>query len=190
VYGQPLLQAAVGAIAGWLGALIWKPIPTSAVPTVLVPLRKKPPRRRSPLLAGRVSWPRVLVGASFAVAGTLSATLIFHKVMDLSAGRLGTADVLQDRIITWEIKALALLVGGALAGATTPNGLKQGLLVALFSCVVLTGLQAPLTPSWLDVAFYTTVSTFSLCSAGGWFGAQLFPPVIKVNRPRGANAYA
>ena len=188
LYGQPLLQAAVGSLGGLFGSLIWKPIP-SAVPTVLIPLRQTAPRRRSPLLAGRIFWVRVLVGALFAIVGALSATLIFQKVMDVSAGKLGTTHALQDRVITWEIKALALLVGGALAGASTPNGFKQGLVVAILSGVVLIGLQGPRTDSFLEVAFYTTVSTFGLCIAGGWFGGQLFPPLVKMNRRRGLNAY-
>jgi hypothetical protein len=189
LYAQPMLQAAVGAVGGMVGGLIWKPIPTSAVPTALIKLRKKPPRRKSALLAGRVSWLRVVAGIAFAVGGTLSATLIFHKVIDVSGGRLGTTHALQDRIITWEIKALVLILGGALAGSTAANGLKQGLLVALGTAVVLIGLQAPRTDAWLDVAFYTTLSTLTLCSAGGWFGGQLFPPLLKFDRRRGVNAY-
>jgi hypothetical protein len=188
LYAQPLLQAAVGAVGGCVGSLIWKPIP-SAVPSALIPIRKKPPRRKSPLLAGPVSWVRVLVGVAVAVAGTLSATLIFQKVMDLSAGRLATTDILQDRIITWEIKALALLVGGVLAGASTANGLKQGLIVATLAAAVLIGLQMQRTDRWLDVAVYTTISTIGLCAAGGWFGGQLFPPIVKLDRRRGLGAY-
>jgi hypothetical protein len=188
LYGHPLLQAAVGGVGGLVGSLIWKPIP-SAVPTALAPVRKRPPRRRSPLFAGQVSWLRVLLGAGFAVGGTMSATLIFQKVMDVSAGRLGTTYALQDQIITWEIKALALLVGGALAGAATANGFKQGLIVALLASVVLVGLKAPRTDDWLDVCFYTALSTFTLCVVGGWFGGQLFPPIIKMDHRRGLNAY-
>jgi hypothetical protein len=136
-----------------------------------------------------VSWFRVVLGTAFAVAGTLSATLLFRKVMDVSAGRLGTTSALQDQIITWEIKALALLVGGVLAGATSANGFKQGLLVALTACVVLVGLQAPRTDNWLDIAFFTFISTFTLCAAGGWFGGRLFPPIMKTDRRR-VDAYA
>jgi hypothetical protein len=31
LYGQPLLQAAIGGIGGWVGSLIWKPIPAAPV---------------------------------------------------------------------------------------------------------------------------------------------------------------
>jgi hypothetical protein len=189
LYGQPMLQAAIGAVGGWLGSLIWKPISSSAVPTVLIPLRKKARRKRPPIFAGRVYWLRVLAGSAFAVAGTLSAALIFQKVMDFTGGNYGGTSVMQDRIITWEIKALVLLVGAALAGATTPNGLKQGLYVGLTSCVVLIGIHAPMTEAWVEYAFWTIIGTFSLSLVGGWFGGQLFPPVVKLDRRRGLGAY-
>jgi hypothetical protein len=181
LYGQPLLHAAFGAVGGWLGSVIWKPIPTS-LPLLLSPQRKKAPRRNKPLLAGKIHWVRVLIGAAAAVAGTLSATILFRKVIDASGGHLGTDGLLQDRIITWEIKALALLGGGVLSGAATPNGLKQGLIAGLAASVLLIGIQAPKTDAWMELAGWTFISTFTLISAGGWFGAQLFPQVIKVNR--------
>jgi hypothetical protein len=189
LYGQPLLQATVGAVGGWLGSLIWKPIPSSAVPTVLIPRRKKVPRRRLPILAGQVAWFRVVAGTSLGVAGTLTAGIIFQKLMDAAGGRMAGVPDLQDRLITWEIKALAMLVGAALAGATTQNGLKQGLFVGLVAGVVLVGVQAPLNDGWWDVAFWTMASTLSLSLAGGWFGGQLFPPVVKIRNRGGLGAY-
>src|SRR5262245_39642471 len=35
LYGQPLLHGAVGALGGWVGMLIWAPIPAAAVPIAL-----------------------------------------------------------------------------------------------------------------------------------------------------------
>lgn len=184
LYGQPLLHAAVGAVGGLLGSLIWAPIPVAAVPLALAPPRKpvRPPGR--PMLAGKVYWFRVLAGAAFAVAGTLSATMIFQQVLEVSGNKLGTSHELQDRLITWEIKALAVLVGGMLAGATTPNGLKQGLFVGFMASLVLIVVQAPHTEAWLPIAALILGGTLSLAMAGGWFGGQLFPPVVKINRRR------
>ncbi len=184
LYGQPLLHAALAAIGGWLGSVIWAPIPAAAVPLALAPPPKavKPPRV-SPF-AGKVYWFRVLAGSAFVVAGTLSATMIFQRMLDMSGGKLGTADVMQDRLITWEIKSLAILVGGALAGATTPNGMKQGLFVGFAASLILVGVQAPPTDAWLRAAGLIACSTFSLAMVGGWFGGQLFPPVIKFDRRR------
>lgn len=184
LYGQPLLQAAVGAFGGWLGALIWAPIPAISVPVGLNPTRRKPKRPQPSPFAGKVAWFRVLAGAAFSVAGTLSATMIFQKMLDVSGGRLGTTHELQDRIITMELKALALIVGGALAGATTSNGLKQGLFVGFGASMVLIGVQAPQTDRWFEFAILNMVATFSLSMVGGWFGGQLFPPVIKLDRRR------
>ncbi len=121
-------------------------------------------------------------GVILAVAGTLLATLVFEKIIDISHGSLGTSDELQDRLITLEIKALALLFGGALAGATTRNGLKQGLCVGLVSTVILIGIEMKYVDHWVQLAGYTTLAAFSLSLAGGWFGSQLFPPVLR--RPR------
>jgi hypothetical protein len=187
LYGQPMLHIFIGAIGGFVGSLIWKPIPSS-VPVALAAPRKQVQRPKRPLLAGKVLWLRILFGAALAVAGTLCAGLLLQKVMDLSGGKLETTSAFQDRLITWEIKALALVVGGALAGATAPNGLKQGLIVGLVAGVALVGIQVPTEGGWLEAAGYTALTTFSLCAIGGWFGGELFPPVIKVDR--NARAYA
>jgi hypothetical protein len=181
LYGQPLLHGFCGALGGWIGSWIWKPIPVG-VPASLQPKRKPAPRRKVSPFAGKVFWFRVVLGTAFAVAGTLSASILFKKMLDLSAGRLATSHELQDWLITWEIKALAVLVGGVLAGATTPNGFKQGLLVGLLATVVLIGAQAKQTDELAEMAMWTTVSTFLLAMVGGWFGGQLFPPLIERKR--------
>ncbi len=180
LYGQPLLHTAFGAIGGLLGTVIWAPLPALVVPSDLAPPVKKKVKPKGPSpFAGKIAWFRVLCGSAFAVAGTLSATMIFQKVLDMSGGRLGTSHEMQDRIITWEIKALAVLVGGMLAGSTTTNGLKQGLVVGFATSIILIGVQAPMTDAWLQVTFFILVSTFSLAMVGGWFGGQLFPPILK-----------
>jgi hypothetical protein len=186
LYGQPLLHAAFGALGGWMGSQIWQPIqPFGEIE--IVSQRKKSMRRKEPLFAGRVYWFRVVAGSAFAVAGTLCATMLFQKVIDASGGTLGTSDHMQDRIITWEIKALAAIVGGALAGATTDNGFKQGVFVGLASCFILIPIQAPPGDAWLQIAGLTAASTLCLTVIGGWFGGQLFPPIVKYGR-RSLNA--
>jgi hypothetical protein len=184
VYGQPLIHAALGALGGWVGSVIWQPIPAAAVPVALAPPPKAVKRPREPLLAGKVHWVRVLAGSAFVVVGTLSATMIFQKVMDVSGNRLGTSHAMMDRLITWEIKALAVLVGGALAGATTTNGVKQGLFVGVASSLALIGWQSPSPEVWFQAAGLILVSTLCLTMVGGWFGGQLFPPVFKGKRRR------
>src|SRR5262249_38452007 len=124
LYGMPLLQGAFGTVGGWVGSLVWRPVPSETPLPLPTAPRKGPKGRRKSPFAGPVAWGRVLIGVAFAVAGTLSAALIFQKVLAFSGGRLGTSHAIQDWLITWEIKALALILGGAMAGATTPNGLK------------------------------------------------------------------
>lgn len=183
-YGLPLLHAAFAAIGGLVGSVVWRPIPAAAVPVALAGPRKpatvKPSR---PLFAGRIAWLRCAVGAALAVAGTLSAHRIFTRVMNLSAGQLSTSGVLEDQLITWEIKALSVLLGAALAGATTSNGLKQGLVVGLAASVILIGLQVERAKEPFEFMVLTFVSTLSLALAGGWFGGQLLPPLAR--RPAG-----
>jgi hypothetical protein len=186
IYGQPVLQTAIGALGGWAGCLLWKPLLPPVLPGATHLLRKPgKAKRHFSLFAGKVAWLRVTAGIAVAVAGSLSATIIFDKVLEASNGVLSTSDQLQDQVITWEIKALALLVGGCLAGATTANGLKQGLVAALGVSAVLIGTQAPYAKQPVEVAVFTVVSAFTLTTAGGWFGSQLFPPVIKFKKKKG-----
>jgi hypothetical protein len=184
VLGQPLLQMAVGAVGGWLGCAFWKPLPEE--PAGAVPARKRSAlRRQMDLFAGPVAWFRVAAGAILAVIGTLTATIFFEKVLEVSHGALATSDDMQDHFITLEIKALALLLGGALAGSTTRNGFKQGLFVGLATTVILIGIEMNYVERWLQVAALTAASAFCLSVVGGWFGSQLFPPIVKSRRDRG-----
>jgi hypothetical protein len=187
LYGQPLLHAAFGALGGWVGAQVWQPIQPAA-DVLLGPQRQKPLKRRRPFFAGRISWLRIVAGSALAVLGTLYATMLFRKVLEASGGALGTSHQIQDRLITWEIKALAAIVGGALAGASTRNGLKQGVFVGLFSSMVVIALQAPIGEDWFGAAALILATTIPLTMAGGWFGGQLFPPIVK-NQRRGIQTF-
>lgn len=180
--GQTLLQAVMGAFGGWLGAVVWKPLSDTNPAQTPLPRTRRFVRHQHNPFSGPVAWVRVSGGVALAVAGTLTATLLFEKILDISHGALGTVDELQDRLITLEIKALALLLGGALAGATTRNGLKQGLCVGLASTLILIGIEMNFVERWLQLAGYTALSAVSLSLAGGWFGSQLFPPILRRTR--------
>lgn len=182
--GQPLLQAGIGAISGWLGAAFWPPLSSPTAFETPLPRKRNLFRPTINLFTGPVAWVRVSLGVILAVVGTLTATLCFEKVLDISHGMLVTTDELQDRLITLEIKAFALMFGGALAGATTRNGLKQGFCVGLASTVILIGIEMNFVERWLQMAGLTAVAAFSLSLVGGWFGSQLFPPVLKPRRQR------
>src|SRR5579884_1996972 len=96
ILGQPILQASVGAVGGWLGAAFWKPLPTEP-PGGATPPRKLGLRRHMDLFAGPVAWYRVTTGVILAVIGTLTATIVFEKILDLSHGALATTDDMHDR---------------------------------------------------------------------------------------------
>jgi hypothetical protein len=178
LYGEPLLQLSLGALAGWLGGAIWQPLP-AIEPRGHVPMpRKAALRPRAPLFAGRVARVRVLLGTVLAVVGTLSATALFNLIVRIGEGDLGGNGSLIDRIVTWEIKALALIAGGALAGANSHNGLKQGLIVGIATTLILAAMEPGDSGRWLEMVGFFSISSVCLCLVGGWFGCQLFPPVV------------
>jgi hypothetical protein len=103
LYGQPLVQAFFGAIGGWLGALVWKPIPTGQSGPVrqeIPPARRNRPRWWKSHVEGRIAWFRVAAGTALALAGTLTATALFDLLLDVSNGQLGTSDGMQDLLFT------------------------------------------------------------------------------------------
>jgi hypothetical protein len=177
LYGLPVLQTLFGALGGWVGATIWKPLQ----PLTFLRVDKKPgvaPRPSVPIFAGSVAWVRVLLGTGLAVAGSMFAGRLFEYVLRL--GDIPIYQVMQDQIVTWEIKSFAILFGAALAGASTFNGLKQGLCVGFFtSCILIVTASSRATTSALAL---TTASSMLLSLAGGWFGCQLLPPVVKEQR--------
>lgn len=183
--GQPLLQAGIGAVCGWLGSVFWQPLPAATPAETPLPRKRTSFRRPIPIFSGPVAWFRVALGLTLAVAGTLTATLFFEKILDISHGTLATTDDLQDHLITLELKALALILGGVVAGATTSNGLKQGFCVGLASTVILIGIEMNFVERWLEMAGLTAIAALSLSGVGGWFGSQLFPPLVKARRQRG-----
>jgi hypothetical protein len=177
--GRPLLHAAFGALGGWVGRAFWRPPAEPKAPGSGPARKPGVARRRGPVLTGPVAWLRVALGSAVAVAGCLSAATLFNFLLDASAGKLSTTSVWQDRVIIWEIQALAVLVGSAAAGYNTPNGLKQGLFVGATVGVVLMGLQLALNRATPEVATLTVAAAFVLSLTGGWFGGQLFPPVVR-----------
>jgi hypothetical protein len=186
LYGDPILQTALGALAGWLGGAIWKPL-TPDEP-IEPPLKSRKPshRPRPPLFGGRVAPIRVSFGTALAVGGCLGATALFQLIERIGDGGQTPIGPMIDQIVTWEIKALALLAGGALAGANTNNGLKQGLWVGVATALVLAAGQPHVAAHWLAMTALLLVSSTAFCLVGGWFGTQLFPPLAPSRRRLGA----
>ncbi len=185
LFGVPLVHIVFGTLGGWIGYTIWRPVQPTTLDNAAGAVRKpgvaKP---RTPLFAGRVAWFRVALGATFVAAGYLTAAMIFKFIIDFSAGQLASDGFWQDRVVTWEIQALAILVGGGVAGYNTSNGLKQGLCVGLLASVFLGAALFGFSRVAPETAALTVFGCFGLCLVGGWFGSQLFPPVLSVRASR------
>jgi hypothetical protein len=181
--GQFLLLTVFGAAGGLIGSLIWKPLPTVSLPSDQAKgaLKLSGKGKRS-LLGGRVAWLRVLLGVAIVVAGALSANAILKFLLEAAGGKLTIRSHLQARLVNLEICGLAVVLGGCLAGATTSNGLKQGLCVGLGASAILIGLHVRNPVLSTNELIYRVVSTSALALTGGWFGGQLFPPVLSSRR--------
>jgi hypothetical protein len=185
LYGQPILQTAFGAVGGFLGSLIWRPLPVvlgagDSRPAPVLLTSKK----RESIFDGPVAWGRVLTGVAVAAGGTIWAKVILELVLEGSEGKLTIDSHLQAELVTWEVTALAMILGGSLAGATTRNGLKQGLFVGLGVAAVNAALRFESAQFRLEPVLFPTFAAVALGLVGGWFGGQLFPPVLHLTRPK------
>jgi len=185
MYGQPVLHVAFGALGAILGGSIWRPLPIIAMPEFETDKKSRPIRRASLTLSalrGPVAWGRVSAGIVIVTAGFLWGPGLLKVLLEASQGKLMVNDHLQAQLVTWEIIGLATLLGAAVAGATTPNGLKQGLCVGVGASILLIGNYLGGKNVLIEQILYTTFSILSLTVAGGWFGGQLFPPVMPFPR--------
>lgn len=199
-YGQPIVQAAFGLLGGFVGSLVWKPLPTLTTPLVTpTPIRLPEIRaKRGPsVLSGPIAWSRVTVGIVVAVLGTLWANKIRDFVLAATEGKIAIETRTQAEFLTWEISVLAMLAGSTWAGANTRNGMKQGWAVGLgagFTLIAvylyLGGKNQPAQSLGFDLAgirlpvnihlqhfIFTFISVIILGMLGGWFGGQLLPPL-------------
>jgi hypothetical protein len=183
-YSQPVLHLAFGAMGGLLGSLIWRPVPALRLqtgPVIPTPIRLSSP---SLFFAGPICWVRVLAGITIAVAGVAWSPKILAFLLQMGAGLIAIESSLQARLVTWEIAAVAVLLGAGLAGATTPNGPKQGLMVGLGTGVLLIGISLGNPKAVFQTSEFLLAALLVLTLAGGWFGGQLFPPLGVSRRKR------
>jgi putative membrane protein (TIGR04086 family) len=141
----------------------------------------------------------VAAGVVLAAGGTVWASVIRDFVLKASGA---AGDKLQSQFVTWEISVLAMLVGGAMAGANTRRGPLQGFLVGTVAACVLCAFQFFLeggqrlpiqdvlasayglpagegSPAALTIL---AAQTWLLGIAGGWLGSQLLPPTVAGRR--------
>jgi len=204
LFGLPIIDATFGILGGFIGNQIWKPLPTLTTPTpALTPLPELRSQRKPPILSGPVAWGRVLMGVAIAVAGTVSANHIRDFVIEASGGVLTPETRLQADFITWEISVLAVMLGSAWAGATTPNGMKQGWVVGFIAAAllfviylylgakkppevtlgfVLAGIHLQGVSIHMQHFLFTITNVLALALVGGWFGGQLLPPLAPTRR--------
>lgn len=202
LFSQPPLQVVFGAIGGYLGHTIWKPMLPVVVerpvpgPPGIIPTTPEEP---SPL-AGPISWFRITLGAAVAMVGTMSASSILNLILTSEATKEGLDTWRQANFIIWEVAVLAIILGGAVAGSGSSNGVKQGLIYGIVSCVVLViyyenqNREVPQTLVYkmLDLSvvqliqkiFFTMLSVLPLGAIGGWFGSQLMPPLAHSRRKK------
>jgi hypothetical protein len=183
-YGQPLIQGFVGAVSGVIGGTIWKPLAVVLSADSAQLKRKKLTQPRMPIFAGRIHWLRIFFGSAFAVVGFLSAHYLLERALKASSDALIAETYWQERVVTWEIKALAMVLGGILAGIGTTNGFKQGVFVGILGGAIL-NVALALRGVEYQVVVLTMVSSLCLSLSGGWFGGQLFPPLTQFQRARG-----
>jgi hypothetical protein len=180
ILGQPVLHTAFGAAGGLIGCLIWKPLPILAgpsTPQVAPPVAPAAPRR--PLFDGPISWGRLLLGAALAIGGGVWAHVILTLVVEAAQGALDITDRLQAQLVTWEVTGLAMLVGSFIAGAGTPNCLKQGVCVGLAVSAMLFGYRLGVQQAPAHDLILTVACSMTLGVVGAWFGGSLFPPLHK-----------
>jgi hypothetical protein len=182
MFTQPVLHALFGMAGGFVGMLIWKPPPTIRLDTNVQKKTEPTSSWLTRLFSGRVHYGRVFAGVFVVVAGVVWSKVILEYVLRASNGQLAISSHLQARLIGWEVAALATLLGAALAGATTYNGLKHGLFVGLASAIVILGIHIGNDKLVVQSLAAMLGSVFILSLAGGWFGGQLFPPIFAQRR--------
>ena len=198
---QPLLLAVAGAIAGAVGAWVWAAVPEFDMPAPLVKKRSSIELLNdTPSDTGRPTiWYRVLIGAMIIVAGMALAEKARGAAEKASGGMLKVSSRGQGKFMSWQIAALAVLAGGAFAGACTGAGIRHGIFTGVLGSLGVTTLglvrgeysqPEEYILKWLnlaggaqDPAGLIGVAGGVLIAAfvGGWFGGQLFLPLAPLH---------
>jgi hypothetical protein len=186
VVALPPLHMVLGALGGLLGALIWAPTPLLPQLEVAprVPAAASVSLFSPQLFSGPMHLWRICGGIVVVVIGVGWSNAILQSVVDMSGGHLNVSSHLQAKLVGWEIAALAALLGAGFAGATTLNGFKQGFFVGLGASIVVAMIQMANPKGVVETMLMTVGCILLLTVAGGWFGGQLFPPILRSRRPR------
>jgi hypothetical protein len=207
LYGQPILHAVIGAVAGFVGQGIWQPAPDLAP---LPRVSRKGAEVLSIVLPEHVDlpeieplpWGRILLGTVIGVAGTMWARTVLALVLtDTSAQEL-----VQSQYVTWALTILAQALGGAIAGVNTRNGFQYGFWVGMLTgatiMVLLSAaeMRLPTNEALASVfglslpegspaaAMFQAGQALVLGVAGGWLGGLILPRMARKRRIAGGAA--
>ncbi len=185
VYAQPFVQIVFGATASLISSFIWKPLAVATLPESPSRMAKKLGVKRPrvlKLLGGQVSWVRVALGGVVGVAGCLGAPAMQKWILnnDVLAFDLSV----EETVLLWEMRALAMLLGGMLAGVGTSNGLKQGLITGIIIGALL-NISLAMRHTAVEYVGASMAMSFGLATLGAWFASQLFPPLASRKRAKG-----
>lgn len=195
---QPVVLAVGGAIAGAVGAWVWQGVPDLEMPLPAVKKTSsvqlgtdKPGDEARP-----TNWVRVMIGATVLMAGVNLAERSRIGAEKATHGALKVESQGQGKFLSCQMAALAVLVGGGIAGAGTGAGLRHGMFAGILGGLGVVGGAAAtgqLPPpaeyllGWLNVAVTSppdlpTLAVVGLgvvvaALVGGWFGGQLFLPL-------------
>jgi hypothetical protein len=198
MFAQPAVHAVIGLVGSTIGWRVWQPSPSlpalaaslgagEAVLSIILPdepefVEVEP-----------FPWLRFVIGTLVAVGGTIGARWIRDFVV-LAGG--GTGHEMQSNFITWQIAAVAQVVGGIVAGSNSRQGAIYGFWVGLFAAaliiVVPTLANAPTADvsAWIIGAtgaesrpaalMIQGIQSLILGFLGGWLGALILPSALAV----------
>jgi hypothetical protein len=187
-YALLTLFVVCGLVGGGIGAGIWQ-IPSRLVLPQLssgderlaaagnAVYRGGPGKPGASPWTGPIAPVRVMLG--IAVAAGLA--MIYKPIIGVITAfgdpyiKIGTGA--EEALAIKEICALAMMLGACLAGATTTNGLKQGLVVGIGAGFAQAMILAAIlrVPNAGDHVFFIMLSALFLAPLGGWFGSGLMP---------------
>lgn len=200
LYAGWILLPLMGAIGGRYGRFIWPPLSDVFNPApieVPVEVAKKGKKKKGP--STPTAWFRVIGGTALAIGCTVWAGRIREYIVGTSGGTFVVDSRIQVQFVTWVIAALAIVVGGAFAGASTRAGIRHGLLVGFFACVgifliysqvireplpaerffaALVGLPEESENSPARIGLFLLTNALVLSVVGGCLGSTLFPRTI------------